>query len=95
MNFEIEFEIEFVVLEIVKNEIFQNKKNKMAESVFVALYDYTAATPEELSIQQGNLLLLLDNSDPDWTLVSLKSLNTFQESAQGLVPATYIEQVCS
>jgi hypothetical protein len=55
-----------------------------------ALYDYDATNDEEISVREDDSLMILDDSDPDWTLVKLVS----KKGGQGLVPATYIE-VCS
>jgi hypothetical protein len=52
-----------------------------------ALYDYVAQTDEEISVKEDDNLMVLDDSDPDWTLVKLVS----KRGGQGLVPATYIE----
>jgi SH3 domain len=31
-----------------------------------ALYDYTALTADELSFNEGDILLIIDDSDMDW-----------------------------
>ena len=49
-----------------------------------ALYDYEATSAEEATIEEGEILQIVDQSDPDWWLI-----------AQGahclLVPANYVE----
>lgn len=55
--------------------------------VFVkAIYDYEAQNDDELTIHDEEVLEVIDENDPDWTVV--KSTNN---SKQGLVPSTYIE----
>ena len=56
--------------------------------IFIAIYDFSASNSEEVSIKQGDLLIIIDASDPDWSLVDVKS--SF-EACSGLVPKTYIE----
>jgi hypothetical protein len=65
-----------------------------SEDVYVAVYEYAAQTSEELSIQEGTLLILnKTQEDPDWALVTLRSPDAFVEQQSGLVPRTYIEPV--
>ena len=52
----------------------------------IAIYDYDANNQEELTIKEDDKLIVLDDSDPDWTLVQLEN-----DHAQGLVPRTYIQ----
>ncbi|KAJ1977562.1 cytoskeletal protein binding protein [Dimargaris xerosporica] len=65
--------------------------------VCIALYDYAAQDDDELTIHEGDVLFLIDGTDPDWAKVQLKpSPETPQPTAveqPGLVPATYIERV--
>ncbi|KAI9204970.1 uncharacterized protein BJ171DRAFT_80895 [Polychytrium aggregatum] len=56
-----------------------------------AEYDYDARTEEELTIREGDLLLVLDDSDPDWTSVKELPLDAFKEPLTGLVPTSYIQ----
>lgn len=56
--------------------------------IFVAIYDFDASNGEEVSIKAGDLMTILEASDPDWSLVSIKS--SF-EAPSGLVPKSYIE----
>jgi len=55
--------------------------------IAVVLYDYTAQTPEELSIKEGENLMILEDSDPHWWKVRIVS----KKGGEGLVPATYIQ----
>ncbi|RKP38944.1 hypothetical protein BJ085DRAFT_38086 [Dimargaris cristalligena] len=66
--------------------------------ICVALYKYEAQDAEELNIDEGDVLYLLDTSDPDWHLVKPKPSADSAQSPpnpeqKGLVPATYIERV--
>ncbi|KAG7759121.1 hypothetical protein KL911_000258 [Ogataea haglerorum] len=60
--------------------------------VYVALYDYQAQNDEELSIQENDLLYLLEKSDiDDWWKVKKRVVDADVEEPSGLVPSTYIE----
>jgi hypothetical protein len=63
--------------------------------VYRALYDYVAQADEELSIQAGDLLYLLEKSDLDeWWKVKKRVIadgNEEVDEPQGLVPNNYIE----
>jgi len=53
-----------------------------------ALYDYTAANDEELSVAEGDLLAVQNQTDDGWsTVVSLDGTNT------GMVPTNYVQHV--
>ncbi|KAM9494823.1 cytoplasmic tyrosine-protein kinase BMX-like isoform 2-T2 [Clarias gariepinus] len=54
---------------------------------FVALYDYTAKTPEELSLVKGNRYILLERMSSDQWRIRDKA------GSEGLVPSNYIEEV--
>ena len=56
-----------------------------------ALYDYEARTTEELTIKEGMILLITDDSDPDWWDATLR-VDSFEEGESGLVPVVYIEE---
>jgi actin cytoskeleton-regulatory complex protein SLA1 len=60
-------------------------------AVVKAAYDYTAQSEDELTITEDKWYFLLDDSDPDWSKVRIKSDNDDEPS--GLVPAAYLEQV--
>ncbi|QEL60032.1 hypothetical protein CJJ09_002121 [Candidozyma auris] len=64
--------------------------------VYKALYDYQAQAEEELTIQQDDLLYLLEKSDiDDWWKAKKRVLPAGDEEVEepvGLVPANYIEQ---
>jgi hypothetical protein len=62
------------------------------KAVVRVIFDYTAQTPDELSITEGLLLCVTDDSDSDWLDVkSIQDDDAFSESTHGLVPATYVE----
>ena len=58
-----------------------------------AVYDWEAQNHEELSFKEADILLITDDSDPDWWTASQKPVDTFQEVLTGLVPVTYVEEV--
>ncbi|RCK55035.1 Actin cytoskeleton-regulatory complex protein SLA1 [Candida viswanathii] len=64
--------------------------------VYKALYDYTAQADEELSIQENDLLYLLEKSDIDeWWKVKKRVIASGDEvvdEPSGLVPSTYIQE---
>jgi hypothetical protein len=57
------------------------------------VYDYEAQTSDELTIKEGQIVLITDDSDQDWWEATLKPVNTFEETLKGLVPLTYVEEV--
>lgn len=62
--------------------------------VSVALYPYNAQTDQELTIEQGDLLYLLEQATvDDWCKVKKRVLGLETEEPVGLVPHNYIEPV--
>ncbi|KAJ3394462.1 cytoskeletal protein binding protein [Entophlyctis sp. JEL0112] len=62
--------------------------------VAVAEFDYDARTDEEISIREGTMLLVLDDSDPEWWLCKERLSNdAFQDGAQGLAPVNYLVEM--
>ena len=57
------------------------------------LYDYEARTDEELSIREGTIILITNDSDQEWWNAQERPLDTFQEGRSGLIPLTYVEEV--
>jgi actin cytoskeleton-regulatory complex protein SLA1 len=55
--------------------------------VAIALYDYTPIEEGELAMREGDKLLVLNDSDPDWWMVKLVA----KKGGEGLVPRTYVE----
>lgn len=66
--------------------------------VYRVLYEYSAQSEEELSIQPNDLLYLLEKSDiDDWWKAKKRVVpqgNEVVEEPIGLVPSNYIEEVC-
>ncbi|KAL3231691.1 Actin cytoskeleton-regulatory complex protein SLA1 [Nakaseomyces bracarensis] len=61
--------------------------------VYKAVYSYEPQTPEELEIQEDDLLYLLQKSDvDDWWTVKKRVIGSDVEEPQGLVPSNYIEE---
>ena len=48
-----------------------------------ALYDYTAASEDELTFRVGDMIRLVDSSDPDWWEGEL-------DGKRGAIPANYV-----
>ncbi|KAJ1956560.1 hypothetical protein GGI12_005277, partial [Dipsacomyces acuminosporus] len=53
----------------------------------LVLYDFSSDDPEELAVSEGDRVLILDKSDPEWWQVQLSP----PDGRAGLVPATYVE----
>uniref|UniRef100_A0A3Q0TDU1 Tyrosine-protein kinase n=1 Tax=Amphilophus citrinellus TaxID=61819 RepID=A0A3Q0TDU1_AMPCI len=58
---------------------------------YIALYDYSARTGEDLSFNTGDTLEALDRSAGDWWLA--KALTGVSASKQGYIPANYVAPV--
>lgn len=56
-----------------------------------ALYSYEAQAEDELSINEGDHLIVIDDSDVAWWTVRLVIRRKAGVKSEGLVPATYIE----
>jgi actin cytoskeleton-regulatory complex protein SLA1 len=61
--------------------------------IYTALYDYQPQGENELAIQEGELLYLLQKSDDDWWKAKKKAADDEDEEPVGLVPANYVEEV--
>lgn len=62
--------------------------------VYTAVYDYTPQAENELYIQEGDLLYILDKSSDDgWWKAKKKSVEVDAEEPVGLVPHNYVEEV--
>jgi hypothetical protein len=61
------------------------------QNICLALYDYTAQDPDELTVSENTVLLVLDASDPDWWRV--KVAGDEEQAHVGLVPSAYLEEV--
>ena len=61
--------------------------------VYKAIYSYEPQTPEELAIEENDLLYLLEKSDIDeWWTVKKRIIGSDEPEPQGLVPSTYVEE---
>ncbi|KAI8978550.1 hypothetical protein BDB01DRAFT_799172 [Pilobolus umbonatus] len=60
-------------------------------AVCKSLYDYQARTEDELSINEDDILYIVDKEDSDWWKAELKQTET--PGPIGLVPASYLEEV--
>lgn len=61
--------------------------------VYTAVYAYTPQGDQELVLEEGDLLYVLERSDDDWWKVKKKVNDSEDDEPVGLVPATYIEEV--
>lgn len=62
--------------------------------VYKSLYDYTSQNDQELSLSEGDLLLVLEKSTEDeWWKAKKKTPAEQGEEPVGLVPHNYIEEV--
>lgn len=52
-----------------------------------AIYDFEPSNEEEIAVTEGEVLIILDKSDPDWWSAS----RIGDHDKVGLVPATYVE----
>ncbi|OON17892.1 SH3 domain protein, partial [Opisthorchis viverrini] len=58
---------------------------KRARNLHVSLYVYSARTEEEIPLQKGDVVAVLNDKDPDWWFVEhLKTSN------KGYIPAAYV-----
>jgi len=63
--------------------------------VYRAIYGYDPQSEGELALNEGDLLLVLEKSDEDdWWTVKKKAAGGDDDEPEGLVPSTYIEEVC-
>lgn len=59
-----------------------------------AIYDYTPSGENELAIQEGDLLLIVEKSSTDnWWKAKKRSRGEEAEEPEGLVPNNYVEEV--
>ncbi|XP_054474094.1 tyrosine-protein kinase SRK2 [Anoplopoma fimbria] len=65
--------------------------SEQAGLFFVAQYDYSARTEEDLSFSAGDTLQALDKSHGDWWFA--KALSGVSASKQGYIPANYVAPV--
>lgn len=61
------------------------------ENRFIALYDYSARTNEDLSFNAGDILEALDKKTKDWWYA--KAVTGISTSKKGYIPANYVAPV--
>ena len=63
-------------------------------SICTAIYDYTPQSDNELAIQEGELIYVLEKStEDDWWKAKKRAPNEDDEEPVGLIPCNYIEEV--
>ena len=63
-------------------------------SICTALYDYAPQSDGELSIEEGELLYILEKSEEDdWWKAKKKAPSEEEEEPVGLIPNNYVEEV--
>ncbi|KAI9798902.1 MAG: cytoskeletal protein binding protein [Piccolia ochrophora] len=61
--------------------------------VYTAIYDYAPQGESELSIQEGDLLFVLEKSDEDdWWKAKKRAAGDDEDEPVGLIPSNYIEE---
>lgn len=62
--------------------------------VYTALYDYQPQGENELEIQEGELLYVLEKStEDDWWKAKKKTDDENEDEPVGLIPSNYVEEV--
>jgi len=62
--------------------------------VYTALYDYQPQGDNELEIQEGELLYILEKStDDDWWKAKKRAGEDDEDEPVGLIPSNYVEEV--
>ena len=63
-------------------------------SIATALYDYQPQGENELAIQEGELLYILEKStEDDWWKAKKRAPDDEEEEPVGLIPSNYVEEV--
>ena len=63
-------------------------------SICTALYDYAPQGENELVLQEGELVFILEKSDEDdWWKAKKKAPSEDEEEPTGLIPNNYVEEV--
>jgi hypothetical protein len=62
--------------------------------IYRALYDYVPQSENELSLAEGDMLMVLEkSSDDDWWRAKKKVPDTDEDEPEGLIPNNYVEEV--
>ena len=65
-------------------------------SICTALYDYIPQGDNELAIQEGELIYVLEKStEDDWWKAKKRAPSEDEEEPVGLIPCNYVEEVSS
>lgn len=74
-------------------------KSFIDEEIYTALYSYDARTEDDLAFQQGDLLIILDNTRGAWWLAKHKnpppSGYPHTQRSQGYIPSNYVARLNS
>ena len=63
-------------------------------SICTALYDYTPQGDNELAIQEGELVYILEkSSEDDWWKAKKKAPSEEEDEPTGLIPNNYVTEV--
>ena len=63
-------------------------------SICTALYDYAPQSENELALQEGELVFVLEKSEEDdWWKAKKKAPSEDEEEPTGLIPNNYVEEV--
>ena len=64
--------------------------------IYRALYSYSPQSEGELTIEEGDLLYVLERSTTDdWWKAKKRSPSGEADEPEGLIPSYYIEEVCT
>ena len=62
--------------------------------IYRAAYDYAPQGENELSIEEGDLLFVLEKStEDDWWRAKKRATSEDEEEPEGLIPNNYVEEV--
>lgn len=62
--------------------------------IYRALYDYEAQSSNEITLNEGDVLMVLEKSTDDaWWTAKKKGTAEDEEEPEGLIPNNYIEEV--
>lgn len=63
-------------------------------SICTALYDYAPQSDNELAIQEGELVYILEkSSEDDWWKAKKRAPNEEEDEPMGLIPNNYVTEV--
>jgi|TARA_R110002003_G_scaffold59_26_gene5399 hypothetical protein len=62
--------------------------------IYRAIYDYVPQGDNEIALNEGDVLMVLEkSSDDDWWKAKKKGRADEEEEPEGLIPNNYIEEV--